>query len=896
MNGELKLIKYTQRRLNKFSYAVAGLITAILLAGFFSLGNLYPFGTKSIAWCDMDEQVIPLMADFKDILAGKSSILLSMQNAGGMNFWGVFLFFICSPFSFLVAFVEKADLKLFMNVLVILKMIVCSVTASIYFKKRFKHLDAWFNIVLSVMYAFSGYAMLFYQNVVWLDVMYLFPLLLLSFEKLIYEKKVIPYSICLSAIVVMQFYLGYMAVVYTLLFFGAYMLLDKDIENKKQICSLFIVGSFLAALISAAAWLPSLIQCIDSARVTSIYNSLTRCDFIGKISTTGAIIACTAIIPSALVNLSGCLRDKRLKLYGTMFICTVIPIFVEPINRMWHTGSYQCFPARYGYATIFCGLILAAAILSKRHEEPENGYKIKNIFIPAFLTIFSIAVVIKYSKDNIYTLDEYTNSLWGNENSGKGILAIMFIMMLAYTSILYFYKNSLIRRQIAAILLIPAMVAECLISTNVYMVSAGRDSSRFEAIMSIADKIDDKDFYRVKSDKKYFNVNNIGAMGYNTIAHYTSLNKEDFFYGMKKFGYSAYWMELGAQGGTLFSDAFLSNKYYISSYNYDGGGSYYTLNRNDYCIPLGVVTKSDLTKNTEMSSRERFDIQNEVFKSVYNTSDDLFSKYDFWYTENIDELYLTEDYAAEEHIFYRMDSNQNGLIKYHINVKGKEELYFECFDNLSTLLEEHINHTFDIYVNGKKLHSDYPNKSYNGILRLGTFEDEAVDVDLYVKDDIYCKSFGVAGLKYSVLERYINTPATGSLNVNGRKISGSYTVDDDSWLIIQVPYDRGFSAEINGEKAEIHRVYSCFMAVRLSKGENNIELSYMPIGLTGGIFLTILGIALTVLFAVYRHKHKGSLIKSKVLNMIMYVLVIIAGTATLIGIYFVPVILNIFFE
>ena len=36
---------------------------------------------------------------------------------------------------------------------------------------------------------------------------------------------------------------------------------------------------------------------------------------------------------------------------------------------MWHTGSYQAFPVRYGYITIFLGLILTAVVLN--HAEPD---------------------------------------------------------------------------------------------------------------------------------------------------------------------------------------------------------------------------------------------------------------------------------------------------------------------------------------------------------------------------------------------------------------------------------------------------------------------------------------------------------------------------------------------
>ena len=59
--------------------------------------------------------------DLKDILDGKASILYSTGNAGGMNFWGVFLFFIASPLYITVKFVDKSDIIYLVNILSIPK-------------------------------------------------------------------------------------------------------------------------------------------------------------------------------------------------------------------------------------------------------------------------------------------------------------------------------------------------------------------------------------------------------------------------------------------------------------------------------------------------------------------------------------------------------------------------------------------------------------------------------------------------------------------------------------------------------------------------------------------------------------------------------------------------------
>ena len=79
------------------------MLTMLVFWYLFGTCHMYPFGSGSVAWCDMNRQVVPLLMDFQDILHGKDSLWLNMQNAGGMNFWGVFCFFLTSPFSLLAA-------------------------------------------------------------------------------------------------------------------------------------------------------------------------------------------------------------------------------------------------------------------------------------------------------------------------------------------------------------------------------------------------------------------------------------------------------------------------------------------------------------------------------------------------------------------------------------------------------------------------------------------------------------------------------------------------------------------------------------------------------------------------------------------------------------------------
>lgn len=216
-------------------------LAVLLIMGFaFYRHGLYPFGDGTVSWCDMSQQVIPLLTDFKDIFTGKDGMFLNFHNAGGMDLWGVFFFFIASPYTLLVLFVDKADIIYLVNILTVLKMMTAAVTAQIYFRSCQKKLDPYISAVLSVIYAFCGYGMLYYQNNIWLDMMYLFPLLMVAFRELFEKKRIIPYTVMLTLMMIVNYYISYMIVVFILLFMALccwrYRKEEKIQGRSMQIC------------------------------------------------------------------------------------------------------------------------------------------------------------------------------------------------------------------------------------------------------------------------------------------------------------------------------------------------------------------------------------------------------------------------------------------------------------------------------------------------------------------------------------------------------------------------------------------------------------------------------------------------------------------------------------
>ena len=81
----LNLINKVSYYLNKYAYLLLPIITGIIFLLICKGNELYPFGNKTIAWCDMDQQGIPLLSQFKDGLEGKKGFTYNLANAGGMS-------------------------------------------------------------------------------------------------------------------------------------------------------------------------------------------------------------------------------------------------------------------------------------------------------------------------------------------------------------------------------------------------------------------------------------------------------------------------------------------------------------------------------------------------------------------------------------------------------------------------------------------------------------------------------------------------------------------------------------------------------------------------------------------------------------------------------------------
>ena len=85
------------------------------------------------------------------------------------------------------------------------------------------------------------------------------------------------------------------------------------------------------------------------------------------------------------------------------------------------------------------------------------------------------------------------------------------------------------------------------------------------------------------------------------------------------------------------------------------------------------------------------------------------------------------------------------------------------------------------------------------------------------------------------------------------------TRDKENLVFFSVPYDKGWSATVNGEPAEIEKVNAGFMAVKVGAGSSRIRFEYKTPGLVSGLEITgaaaILLLIYLLFFKLYSKNH-----------------------------------------
>ena len=809
---------------------VAPITISILLLISYWASGIYPFGDRTIAYYDMAQTYVPVYTHVWDVLHGRQSIFFSWNLGMGAPMADIASNFLAFPTNIFFLFVGRNKILESMSVFLLIKIMISAFTMSFYSYKRVN--DKALIIISGLLYSACGYTIQYYTNIMFLDTVMVFPLLVLFLEDLILEGKYRNYILLLILVMLTNIQLVYMVLLYVIL--KSWILLkglDTDIIGERILC--LGCATLTSILISGVFLIPDLFQMLQSSRlernVDNGYFDIIRSMTSEFQQQKNLMLYCgeVGIAATLVVILNGKHCIKRYYRQMILMLILLLPIVFDNINRMWHGGSYVHFPMRFGFILAFELICVGMTVLEdctlKQFKNMRHIYLLA-IAITPLVIIMLWFYDIRFKQYGIRDLDTYT---------GYGFVFIALVL---------FWSLVVLDRKRNRALLDVLCILVCVVQTfcGMYGFVGPKDSYSMECdasyiykIAEVHDNIKENIFNtqgRIKDRNVALNVNYGTVLGKQALGGWVNGINSVTQDAMSRLGYSTNYTRVLDNGGTILSDALLGVRYVYSEDKLDDkiydnlGGNFYQCK---YVLPFANIIDNKLSYDSD-----GFDYQNELFegltgyKKLINIVDTSKILIDSTVKDGIN-VFATEIIVDEPTILY---------------LRGKQ----------------YKTDAYCFLLNGKELIlpylSDVNNKEYmtyfvNGIIELGQFANEKVELRIATTDaDLNNLEIGMLsvptfnkGLKrISSNIQYIN------YEYNGMEIC--IDSEDGGDLFLPIAYSDGWTARIDEKRADAGRsLINAFLGVSLPKGKHTLKLKYKPPGINIGIAMTIGGLMLLIL-------------------------------------------------
>lgn len=826
-------------------YAIPGLITCAVIVFIYVFKGIWPFGANRIDYFDNMQQVAPLYAHLWDWMHGKASLWFDWYTGFGTNVsMSISAFSMLSPFNLLLYLFPRTLILESISILTLVKMIFMAVAMYAYINKKYNSLSYNMKVVFSLMYTFCGYTVLYGSCFTpWMDIVALFPLLMLAYENMMQTGKKLFYIIMVAIIFIINYYLGAMSLVYIFLISGAYVLLMSKKEKIKEHAWNLGIGTVAGLGLSCFVLVPVMMQLSGSQRggsgqgIVSQYIGWIKSAIIsdGQMAAFQRWMMLYGMAFAAAVIIMGLKKFKEekntIRYMISLLLISLLPIVVEGINLMWHFGSYNGYTLRNGYIVAFTLITVAAYFAQRMFEEVTADKK----QLVKQLVIFVVAAAVYAVIYNIIPSNDI-------------ILAAFILFIAIFIAAFIFYNKKLKKdgigfdfNTIIAIVAIEVFIgAYSLIGPpKFYEYEPYQYGDYVQAANEVKDSLDIEESVteRIVNPDISLNANYPLILRRSAMSSFTAALQSDTQSYSKKFGYSKYFLWLLDSGGTVFTNSLFHvtqavnvNELDSQMYTAVRSDGDYTLYDANYKLPFAMSVNKNITRQDFSGNWE--DLHNIFYKALTNDTQDIVNGM---------------SYTKKESSVIR---------EYNVRADGKQAVYINIVDvnnrntdaNASWLIS-----SMHIYVNGEAVLvptlGDVKNTAYftdynNNLVYLGTFENENFTIRVEYDDPWYLKVSEVsfAGLDMDKMQSLVDKHAddycetsytSDSLTV---KLNGSGV---NNMALIPVVYSDNWNVKVNGKKVKAKSVCGLFTGVDIHAGENVVEMTFEPKGKKAGMLISL---------------------------------------------------------
>lgn len=782
-----------------FAFSVA-LFVALAAAG-----HVYPFGDNSFLTNDLKYQYIDFFAWFRRVLLGEANLRYSFSQGLGMNTWGLYSYYLASPFNLLCALFPADKLTLFVFVISALKLGCIHISSAWYVQKRFG-LPKPAAFLLSLSFTFCSWTISNLRNPLWIDCLILLPICAYGCYELIRKQRMIRLVIATALNVMFCWYTAYISILFLCIFvlvefvdyvaeegFSWKLMLDRALR--------FAGAIALGLLLSAWTFLPTILAMSKGGPVLALgpllktsLKSLIRgflpCMWVSNESTPqfycGIIMMLLAV--SLLVN-----RTVSIKTRIATLVVTIILI-----------ASSVLSPLEY----IWCGMRV------------PNGFYSRTAFLLSFFTLWTAGYALQALKNQPKLRQAYR--------------PVVIMPLLALTAIELFANAHVIWNQL--------YVGYSEEANSTYVATAT------ETITAIQDQTS-ASFYRIDRTTTRVDsaaVNEGLALGYNQLSSYSSANNPQAIALLNSLGYSSVGEFSTRYAEPILAvDALLGVKYAIAEHAPSGyaamteiADTASAVYENPYALSVGVMTSNDI-QNCTLKGENPFEKQNDLYSKILGREVMLYTKIEAKNTEddeNLRQWNATVPSGSIGYLYINKDATAGSYWPVTLTIDQR------TIGNEAWRFDNNIRQIADA--------SDSPSQHTVSIGVAEGYTDMPQD-----NEPVFY------ALNLDVFEQIINelkmSEFVPTVFEDGR-IEGEYTAKDDGNLLLSVPYDEGWNVTVNGTATELTPAADKGLSsLNMQKGANRIVMTYKTPGALAGLAVSLATAAALVAAGLFTRQKKS---------------------------------------
>ncbi len=834
-------------------YIISFFISFILFIITCYNANIIFGGTKSFLLSDLRAQYIAFFAYLQEVFMGSESLFYSFSKGLGGNMIGTFAYYLASPLNFIIVFFSKQSLDNAILLIISLKIGLAGLTMFSYLKGKYEYRKTLY--IFSSCYALMGYIVVYFFNSMWLDAIYLAPLLLLGIDKIIAGKKSLLYGLVLFLVILTNYYIGYMLCLLSCLYFIYQMILKYNFkENKELIVESVVkfgITSLIAGCMAFVLFLPTIYElAVNVGRVGLINPGETVIKFnileqfarfyMGAHNKENILNHSSAALYTGLIILPLVyfyFVNKEIKVKEKLFSAIILLIltsglFIPQIDFVWHGFSdTHSFDFRYSFIISMFLIIIAC----------KSFYKIKNVDLKHYLIFLIIYLILS----TIIIVKEYI------------FLESWFVYLSVVVMILYllllksYHKSSNKDKKLLTSLLMILVFAEMSLnfylsiykyefeSTDEYNISFNTINAQLKDI-----RPKEKEFYRIEKEIQY-GFNDSMLLDYNGVTIFISTLNKKMQLILENMGYhiSPSFVRYNVNGSPI-SDAILGLKYILSregDLNYDlitsfPYSSYIGLlfdefkddvyvYENPNSLSLGFMVNDkvnsfiDIFKEGKITNE--FEVQNYMLKTMLDSKDDYLKSY---YIEKIsnNEFEVTINNGSD--IYIRVPS---------LIVDKEVKIFMYINDEL---IKVYNQNKVEIY----RVKNKYENSKIKFRIETSINEEQVDFMALfyYLNEELFLD--GIKELKKNQLQ---------IIKQEKNYIKGKIDVDEyKKVLFTSIPYEKGWTILVDGKKVDYYPIFDSFIGLNLEVGEHEIEFKFVPPLFKLGLIISIIASLLFILY------------------------------------------------